>query len=49
MQDTQVMEKAEVMEKESSDRNSKANSRFNDAEYERWSENIRKRAGSKNK
>jgi hypothetical protein len=49
MQDTQVVEKADVMEKESSVRNSKTNTRFNDAEYERWSEILRNKARSKAK
>lgn len=49
MQDTQVLEKVEVMEKRSTVHNSRPNSRFNDAEYERWSETLRNKARSKAK
>jgi hypothetical protein len=47
MQDTQVEERVESQEKESPVRESAAKSRFNDAEYERWSQNLRNKTKSK--
>jgi len=48
MQDTQVAERAENQQKEASVRQSTAKSQFDDAEYERWSQNLRNKH-SKNK
>ena len=47
MQDTQVEERAENREKEESIRASALKSSFNDAEYERWSQNLRNKAKAK--
>lgn len=47
MQDTQVEVKAE--KHESRVQATALKSRFDDAEYERWSENLRKRNASKGK
>jgi hypothetical protein len=47
MQETQVEERAESREKETPARGSTLKSRFNDAEYERWSQNLRNRTRSK--
>jgi hypothetical protein len=50
MQDTQVIEvKPENLEEEAPIQGSTLKSRFNDAEYERWSETLRKKARSKGK
>ena len=49
MQDTQVEERTENREKEETMRASALKSSFNDAEYERWSQNLRSKANSKNK
>jgi hypothetical protein len=49
MQDTQVADKIEVMEKQCEAHNSKLNSRFNDAEYERWSQTLRNKTRSNTK
>jgi hypothetical protein len=48
MQDTQIEERAETQQNESSVRQSTAKSQFDDAEYERWSQNLRNKR-SKNK
>jgi len=48
MQDTQVEEREEIQLKEASVRQSTSKSRFDDIEYERWSENLRNKR-SKNK
>jgi hypothetical protein len=48
MQDTQIEERAENQQKEASVRQSAAKSQFDDAEYERWSQNLRNKH-SKNK
>ena len=47
MQETQMEAKSETVEKEIPVRESDLKSSFNDAEYERWSENLRQRNGSK--
>lgn len=49
MQATQVAEKAENQQKQMRAQESNFKSRFNDTEYERWSQNLRKKAGAKNK
>jgi hypothetical protein len=50
MQDTQVVDvKPENLQTETPIQGSTPKSRFNEAEYERWSENLRKKARSKGK
>ena len=47
MQETQLQSKPENLTKEQSIQSSTHKSRFNDAEYERWSETLRNRNASK--
>lgn len=47
MQETQVELKSENMQQEKQSRESRLSSRFNDAEYERWSQNLRSRTAPK--
>ena len=49
MQDTQVMETVENQQKEAGLEESRFKSSFDDAEYERWCQNLRNKARSKNK
>ena len=49
MQATQVAEKAENQQKQMRAQESNFKSRFNDAEYERWSQNLHNKARVKNK
>jgi hypothetical protein len=49
MQNSQVKVKVEEQQVHTPVPASSLKSRFNDAEYERWSEKIRSRHGSKNK
>jgi hypothetical protein len=44
MQDTQVAERAANEQKEERAQEVITKSRFDDAEYERWSQNLRKKA-----
>lgn len=48
MQDTQVEERAETREQESPAQESSLKSQFNDAEYERWSQNLRNKTKKSN-
>lgn len=49
MQDTNVAERAENQQNEASVRQTASRSQFDDTEYERWSQNLRNKAHSKNK
>lgn len=49
MQDTQVKVQSEIQSKQISAPASQSNSGFDNVEYERWSQNLRNRNGSKNK
>jgi len=49
MQATPVEEKAENQQKQMRAQESNFKSRFNDAEYERWSQNLQNKARTKNK
>ena len=49
MQETQLEAKPENVVKEQSIQSSTLKSRFDDAEYERWSETLRNRNASKSK
>jgi hypothetical protein len=49
MQETRVVEMSQIQETKSTVKASKSTSGFNDAEYQRWSENLRNRNKSKNK
>jgi hypothetical protein len=49
MQDTQVEVKLEDLEKEAPIQGSRLKSRFDNAEYERWSENLRNKARARGK
>jgi hypothetical protein len=49
MQDTQIEEKSESQPTAKPVQGSGSQSKFNDAEYERWSETLRSRASSKDK
>lgn len=48
MQATQVAEKLENKQKQVRAQESNVQSRFNDAEYERWSQNLRNKNRGKN-
>lgn len=48
MQETQVEVKPENVVKDQSIESSPLKSRFDDAEYERWNQNLRNRNASKN-
>jgi len=47
MQNAQVKERSEIQSKQASDQISRTNSSFDNAEYERWSQNLRNRNGAK--
>jgi len=47
MQNVQVKERSEMQSKQASDQTSRANSSFDHAEYERWSQTLRNRNGAK--
>lgn len=49
MQDTQVKTSSENRAIDATVEESKSKSTFNNAEYERWSQNLRNRTGSKSK
>jgi hypothetical protein len=49
MQDTQVKERSEIQSKQASASVSRANSSFDNAEYERWSQTLRSRHGANKK
>jgi hypothetical protein len=49
MQDTQVKEKVENRSTETSVRQAVAKSRFDEAEYQRWSEKLRSASAPKDK
>jgi hypothetical protein len=49
MEDTQLKTRSESQQTDTPVQGSKSKSSFNNAEYERWSEKLRSRNGSKNK
>jgi hypothetical protein len=49
MEETQLKESSEIQPKDTPVHGAKSNSRFDDAEYERWSEKLRNRGTSKGK
>jgi len=49
MEDTHVKASSEIQPKDTPDQGTRSKSRFDDAEYERWSEKLRSRGNSKGK